>query len=199
MNRPYLIGLTGSIGMGKSTTAEMFADAGAAVWDADAAVHRLYQSGGAAEALISDLCPASKTALGIDRGVLKQWIQKDPTALGRIEKVVHPLVAADRADFIKSTDADIVILDIPLLFETGAEAQFDMIVVVSTSGEAQKQRVMVRAGMTAIQFDTILAKQIPDAEKRKRADVVIDTTSHETAQAGVKRVMQRAIQGRTHA
>ncbi|WP_226780004.1 dephospho-CoA kinase [Oceaniglobus trochenteri] len=191
MSAPVLIGLTGSIGMGKSTTAAMFAAHGLPVWDADAAVHRLYAEGGAAVAPLAALCPAALKDGEIDRAALKQWIRDDPAAFGRIEAVVHPLVAADRAEFIAAQSARFILLDIPLLFETGAEERFDLVAVVSTTPEEQRRRVMARPGMSEQMFQSILAKQLPDAQKRERADVVIDTTTMESARHDVDMLVAR--------
>lgn len=183
---PFLIGLTGSIGMGKSTTAQMFSALGIPVWDADAAVHRLYAQGGPGVAPIAALCPDAVANEAVDRTVLKKWIADDQTALKKLEAVVHPLVARDRADFIALSDADIVVLDIPLLFETGADAEMDAVVVVSAPPDVQRVRVLKRPGMTSAQFDTIHAKQLPDAQKRARADYVIETLNLEDARAAVQ-------------
>ena len=189
---PYKVGLTGSIGMGKSTTAALFAaHDDVAVWDADAAVHRLYAAGGAAVAPIAALCPAALGPDGIDRSALKEWIAQDPTAIRQIESIVHPLVADDRATFLNETSARIVILDIPLLFETGGDAQMDLTVVVSTDAATQKSRVLQRPGMTEAQFERIVSLQMADAEKQQRADAIVDTSSMEAARRDVAAVLSR--------
>ncbi|MHC0052030.1 dephospho-CoA kinase [Actibacterium sp. D379-3] len=189
--RPFLLGLTGSIGMGKSTTAAMFATAGLPVWDADAAVHRLYAQGGAAVPLMAKLYPPAVIGGAVSRDALKRWIAQDPTALRRIEQLIHPLVAQDRADFIADhAGDDIVVLDIPLLFETGAQDQMDATLVVTAPPEVQRARVLARGTMTEAQFETILAKQVPDAEKRARADYVIETLTLEGARAAVQFVIE---------
>jgi dephospho-CoA kinase len=183
-----VLGLTGSIGMGKSTTAAMFREAGVPVWDADATVHRLYGPGGAATAPLARLCPEALIDSGIDREALKRWIVKDPSALKAIEGVVHPLVAADRADFVarhRAAGAPLVVVDIPLLFETGAEALCDATLTVTAPPEVQRARVLARPGMTEETFRTLLAKQMPDAEKRKRATHVIETVTMEQTRAAV--------------
>lgn len=184
----FLLGLTGSIGMGKSTTAQMFADLGCAVWDADAAVHRLYATGGAAVAPMAQIFPQAVENASVSRDALKLIISTDPTALPRIEAIVHPLVAQDRKAFISAADADIVVLDIPLLFEGGGKG-FDAVVVVSAPRDVQRARVLQRGKMSEAQFEMILAKQMPDAEKRKRATFVVDTDTLEHARAQVAEIV----------
>lgn len=196
MAQPFRLGLTGSIGMGKSTTAALFAARGLPVWDADQAVHRLYAPGGGAVAGIAALCPAAKGPDGgINRGALKDWIARDPAALQQIEALVHPLVAADRAAFLaRNAQAPVVVFDIPLLFETGSAAQMDAVAVVSAPPAIQRARVLARPGMTEAQLDLILSRQISDAEKRTRADFVIPTTSPAAAEAAVTALLKRIIQ-----
>ncbi|PKP73185.1 MAG: dephospho-CoA kinase [Alphaproteobacteria bacterium HGW-Alphaproteobacteria-6] len=194
MNRPFRLGLTGSIGMGKSTTAGLFSEAGVPVWDADAVVHRLYSAGGGAVAAIAGLCPEAVRDGAVDRDRLKDWIARDPGALEAVERVVHPLVIADRDAFIAAQaghSAPLVVLDIPLLFETGADRALDATLVVTAPPEVQRARVLARPGMTAEQFDRILARQMPDAEKRARADHVIETLTLEAARAAVQDLVRR--------
>jgi len=173
-----IVGLTGSIGMGKSTTAAMFAAEGAPVYDADAEVARLYAAGGAAVAPLEAAFPGVTRDGAIDRAELRQRVLGDPAALKRLEGIVHPLLGASRADFFRRADetgAQIVVLDIPLLFETGGERNVQAIVVVSAPENVQRERVLAREGMTGDQLDVILAKQLHDTEKRARAHYVIDT------------------------
>ncbi len=188
-----IIGLTGSIGMGKSTTAQLFAEAGAAVWDADAAVHRLYAAGGAAVDPIADLAPDAVVDGAVDRLRLRQHVLDDPAFLKRVEAIVHPLVGADRHAFLdhaRQSGSAVAVLDIPLIFETGGQANFDRIVVVSAPADIQRARVLARPGMTEEAFEAILAKQVPDADKRAGAHYVIDTSNGvDAARAAVARIM----------
>lgn len=185
----FKLGLTGSIGMGKSTTAQFFVDEGCALWDADAAVHRLYAPGGAAVAPIAQAFPDAVVSGAVSREVLKRIISDDPNALSRIEAIVHPLVARDRAEFLKSAKADIVVFDIPLLFETGGDVHMDATVCVRVPDDVQEQRVLARGTMTRAQFLAIRAKQMPAAEKCARADHVIETLTLENARAQVQGIV----------
>ncbi len=189
--RPFRLGLTGSIGMGKSTTAAMFADLGVPVWDADATVHGLYAPGGAAVAPIAAAFPGAVSDGAVSRPVLKAMIAADPPALARLEAIVHPLVVASRAAFLRAhADATLVLFDIPLLFETGADADLDATLVVSAPPEVQRQRVLGRPGMTEDQLALILARQMPDADKRARATHVIETESLEQTRAAVQKLVK---------
>lgn len=173
-----ILGLTGSIGMGKSTTGRMFADEGALLWDADAAVHRLYARGGAAVEPLSEAFPGVVVDGAVDRARLAEALGRDEGAFKRLEAIVHPLVAQDRAQDLAAARAEgvrLAVLDIPLLFETGGDAFVDAVVVVTADPEVQATRVLARPGMTRDRFEAILARQTPDAEKRRRADFVVDT------------------------
>jgi dephospho-CoA kinase len=173
-----VIGLTGSIGMGKSTTAAMFRDAGVPVYDADAAVHDLYDTGGAAVGPVGEAFPGVVRDGRVDREALRQAVLGKPEELKRLNAIVHPLVGRDRMGFFKAAEdagADMVVLDIPLLFETGGHANVDAVVVVSAPAEMQRERVLARPGMTPERLDAILAQQMADAEKRARAHYVVDT------------------------
>jgi len=185
----FRLGLTGSIGMGKSTTARLFAEEGCAVWDADAAVHRLYAKGGDAVSPMQAAFPGAVEDGTVSRDALRKIIAEDPSALRRIEEIVHPLVGQDRAGFIAAAKADILVFDIPLLFETGGDAAMDAVAVVTIDADTQADRVLSRGTMTRDQFEAIRAKQMPDAEKRARADFVIVTDSVEHARAQVQSVI----------
>jgi dephospho-CoA kinase len=195
----FRLGLTGSIGMGKSTTARLFAEEGCAVWDADAAVHRLYAQGGAAVAPMQAAFPEAVRDGAVSREALRQIIADDAAALRRIEVIVHPLVVQDRARFADHAETDILVFDIPLLFETGGDAAMDAVAVVSIDAETQAARVMSRGTMTRDQFEAIRAKQMPDAEKRKLADFVIATDSVEHARAQVQSVIRQIKDRIAHA
>lgn len=181
----FRLGLTGSIGMGKSTTASFFRAAGIPVWDADLAVHRLYGPGGAAIEPLSRLVPEATATGLVSRDILRQTIAADPDLLSRIEAVVHPLVTADRARFLAETVSDIAVLDIPLLFEKGSETEMDATLLVTAPPDLQRRRVLARPGMTEAQFALILSRQMPDREKRGRATHIIETLSLASVEAAV--------------
>ena len=185
-----VVGLTGSIGMGKSTVAAMFAEEDVPVFDADAAVHRLQGPGGALVAAIEAAFPGTTAAPGVDRQRLGA-VLGDEAAMKRLEAIVHPAVGAERAAFLAANrDADLVVFDVPLLFETGGDRAVDKIVVVSAAPEIQRARVLARPGMTPEKFAAILARQTPDAEKRARADFVIPTdVAIDLTRTAVRRVI----------
>jgi dephospho-CoA kinase len=173
-----IVGLTGSIGMGKSTTSAMFKEAGAAVFDADACVHDLYAKGGAAVPILRAVFPDTIIDGAIDRARLSKHLQADPLHIKVLESFIHPLVGEARKKAMKQAQRDgknIMVFDIPLLFETGGDKAVDKIVVVSASADVQRQRVLSRPGMSEEKFEMILARQTPDAEKRARADYIIET------------------------
>jgi dephospho-CoA kinase len=186
-----VLGLTGSIGMGKSTTARMFSEAGVPVHDSDEAVHRLYA--GAAAPLVGQAFPGTVAGGVVDRARLAEQVVGDPQAIVRLEKIVHPLVRADAEAFLahhRVANAPLVVLDIPLLFETGGTGRVDKIAVVTAPAGMQRQRVLSRPGMTPEKFDAIVARQTPDEEKRRRADFVIDTGHGiEAARADVRSII----------
>ncbi|MES0862028.1 dephospho-CoA kinase [Ruegeria sp. SCPT10] len=195
----FALGLTGSIGMGKSTTAQMFVDEGCALWDADAAVHRLYAPEGAAVEPMGAAFPEAIIDGAVSREELKQIISRDSSALKTIEAIVHPLVAADRAAFRENATADILVFDIPLLFETGGNAAMDAVACVSIPPEEQKRRVTARGTMTEAQFEQIRAKQMPNDEKCARSDYVIVTDTLDHARAQVQDVVRQIRAGMVNA
>lgn len=195
----YVLGLTGSIGMGKSTTAAMFADEGIPVWDADAAVHRLYARGGAAVGPVGAAFPQAVVDGAVSRDRLKAALAADPAALTRLEAIVHPLVAADRAAFLAGCTDDIAVIDVPLLFETGTDALCDGTVVVSAPPEVQRARVLARPGMTEARLAALLARQMPDARKRARATWVIETLTLDAARAAVRQIIAAIRKDHPHA
>ena len=172
-----ILGLTGSIGMGKSTTARLFMEAGVPVYDADAAVHKIYE--GEAAPVIEAAFPGTTVEGRVDRAKLSAKVVHDPAAIKQLEQIVHPMLGASRKKFLEEAErfaVPVVVMDIPLLFETGGEKRVDAVVVVTTSPEAQRERILARGTMTNEALDAILARQLPDAEKRKRADFVVDTS-----------------------
>ena len=182
--------------MGKSTTAGMFREMGVPVWDAVETVHRLYSEGGTAVGPVAAILPEAVRDGSVDRDVLRAAMKNDPDLLRRLENVVHPLVAADRAQFCRDhAAAPLVVLDIPLLFETGGETGVDAVLVVTTDPETQRARVMARPGMTEALFEQIIARQVPDAEKRTRADHVIETKTLEQTRASVADLVNRLSGG----
>jgi dephospho-CoA kinase len=188
-----VLGLTGSIGMGKSTTAKFFAEEGVPVHDADAAVHRLYES--EAVAAIEAAFPGTTAGGKVDRVKLGAKVIGDPAARKRLEGIVHPLVRHSETAFLadaRARGAPVVVLDIPLLYETGGESRVDAVVVVSAPGEVQRARVLERPGMTAERFEGLHAAQVPDAEKRRRADYVVDTgQGFDAARAQVRDILAK--------
>jgi len=172
-----ILGLTGSIGMGKSTTAKLFAEAGVPVYDADAAVHMLYE--GEAVPAIEAAFPGTTADGKVDRNKLSARVVHDPAAIKQLEQIVHPMLGASRQKFLDDAErsgAPVAVVDVPLLFETGGEKRVDAVVVVTTTPELQRQRILARDNMSSEKLDAILARQLPDAEKRRRADFVVDTS-----------------------
>jgi dephospho-CoA kinase len=172
-----ILGLTGSIGMGKSTTAKLFAEAGVPVYDADAAVHQIYE--GEAAPAIEAAFPGTTVEGKVDRARLSSKVVHDPAAMKQLEQIVHPMLGASRQKFFEDAQAagaPVVVVDVPLLFETGGEKRVDAVVVVTTTPEIQRERVLARGTMDDAKLDAILARQLPDVEKRKRADFVVDTS-----------------------
>lgn len=188
-----ILGLTGSIGMGKSTTSKMFSDVGCPVFDADAAVHMLYAKGGKAVPIIKAVFPDAVKDGAIERAKLGEYMRKDPLQLKVLESFIHPLVAEARAEFFdqaRKDNAKIVVMDVPLLFETGGDAYVDKVIVVTAPPDVQRNRVMARPGMTTELFSSLLARQMPDAEKRKKADILIYTDKGlENAREQVQKIL----------
>ena len=190
-----ILGLTGSIGMGKSTTAKLFAEAGVPVYAADATVHMLYE--GDAVPVIEAAFPGTTAEGKVDRARLSARVVHDPAAIKQLEQIVHPMLGASRQKFLQEAEqsgAPVAVVDVPLLFETGGEKRVDAVVVVTTTPEIQRQRVLARDNMTGEMLDAILARQLPDAEKRKRADFVVDT-SHglDPVRARIRDILNKAV------
>ncbi|PYF02441.1 dephospho-CoA kinase [Rhodopseudomonas faecalis] len=190
-----ILGLTGSIGMGKSTTAKLFAEAGIPVYDADATVHRIYQ--GEAAPLIEAAFPGTTANGKVDRAKLSERVVHDPAAMRRLEQIVHPLLRSHHQAFLDEAErsgAEVAVVDVPLLFETGGDQQVDAVVVVSTDAETQRARILARDNMTPDKLEAILARQLPDAEKRRRADFVVDS-SHglEPVRAAIRDIIAAAV------
>ena len=190
-----ILGLTGSIGMGKSTTAKLFAEAGVPVYDADAAVHMLYE--GEAAPAIEAAFPGTTVDGKVDRNRLSARVVHDPAAMRRLEEIVHPMLGASRQKFLADAErsgARVAVVDVPLLFETGGEKRVDAVVVVTTTAEIQRQRILSRPNMTDEKLDAILARQMPDAEKRRRANFVVDT-SHglDPVRARIRDILDEAV------
>jgi dephospho-CoA kinase len=190
-----VLGLTGSIGMGKSTTAQLFAEAGVPVYDADATVHKVYE--GEAAPAIEAAFPGTTVDGKVDRALLSAQVVHDPAAIKRLEQVVHPMLRAYHQKFLDDAEqsgAPVVVVDVPLLYETGGEKRVDAVVVVTTTPQIQRERILARANMTQEMLDTILARQLPDAEKRKRADFVVDT-SHglDPVRARIRDILEQAV------
>jgi dephospho-CoA kinase len=195
----FLIGLTGSIGMGKTQTATLFEEEGVPCYDADAAVHKLYEKGGEAVAPVGALVPEAIVDGAVNRDLLGQAVLKDRSKLKELEAIVHPLVGKAQIDFFQAqihAKQDMVLLDVPLLFETGGDGYVDTVIVVSAPAELQKARVLARPGMSEERFEDILSKQVPDAEKRERAEFIVDSSiSIEDARRQVRAILAQ-LKGR---
>jgi dephospho-CoA kinase len=200
VTRPFVIGLTGSIGMGKSETAKLFAAEGIPVHDSDAAIARLYAKGGGGVDVIAREFPDAVRDGAVDRARLSALAVKDPAALRKLETLVHPLVTADRQDFLRTAKEPVVLLDVPLLFETGADREADAIVVVSAPEAVQRARVLARPGMTEEKFERFKARQMGDAEKRQQAHYVVMTDKGlDHAREQVKMILADIRNKRSHA
>jgi dephospho-CoA kinase len=190
-----VLGLTGSIGMGKSTTAKLFAEAGVLVYDADATVHMVYQ--GEAAPAIEAAFPGTTTGGKVDRNRLSAQVVNDPIAMQRLEQIVHPMLRAYHQKFLDDAErsgAPVVVVDVPLLFETGGDKRVDAVVVVTTDPDTQRRRVLARDNMTSEMLEMVLARQLPDLEKRQRADFVVDT-SHglDPVRARIREILSEAV------
>jgi dephospho-CoA kinase len=190
-----ILGLTGSIGMGKSTTAKLFAEAGVPVYDADATVHKIYE--GEAAPAVEAAFPGTTVEGKVDRNKLSAQVVPDPAAIKKLEQIVHPMLRAYHRQFLRDAEASgaaVAVVDVPLLFETGGEQRVDAVVVVTATPEIQRQRVLARDNMTAERFEAILARQLPDAEKRRRAHFVVDT-SHglDPVRARIRDILAEAV------
>jgi len=194
-----IIGLTGSIGMGKTTTAKMFSAKGVPVWDADEAVRELYSKEGLAVAPIKQLGSHLVENNEVSKSALKKEIENNPAFLKQLEAIVHPLVAQHRQTFLNNAESELVVLDIPLLFENGMENEMDVVVCVTTDPITQKQRVLDRGSMTESQFQIILSKQMPNAEKCARSDYVIETNTLQIAETMVARIIEELKSGQNDA
>lgn len=194
----FLLGLTGSIGTGKSTTAHLFSEFGCDIWDADKAVQEIYETNGPAVRAFQQYYPDMVVENRVSKMRLKQWIADDPSALKKIEQIVHPLVSDHRSAFIASSKADIIVLEIPLLFETGAEKTLDAVVCVTIDADTQKKRVLARNTMSEQEFEQIKARQMPSKEKQDLSDFVITTDKVESARAQVQTIVD-TIRAKQHA
>jgi dephospho-CoA kinase len=190
-----ILGLTGSIGMGKSTTAKLFAEAGVPVYDADAAVHQIYE--GEAAPAVEAAFPGTTVGGRVDRNKLSARVVHNPAAIRRLEAIVHPMLGASRQKFFEDAEqsgAPVAVVDVPLLYETGGEKRVDAVVVVTTTPEIQRERILARDNMTIEKLDAILARQLPDAEKRKRADFVVDTSDGlDPVRARIRDILEQAV------
>jgi dephospho-CoA kinase len=190
-----VLGLTGSIGMGKSTTAKLFAEAGVPVYDADATVHRIYE--GEAAPAIEAAFPGTTADGRVDRSRLSAKVVNDPAAIRRLEQIVHPMLRAYHQKFLDEAEqsgAPVAVVDVPLLYETGGERRVDAVVVVTTTPEIQRQRVLARTNMTSEMLDTVLARQLPDAEKRQRADFIVDTSDGlDPVRSRIRDILDQAV------
>ena len=190
----FALGLTGSIGMGKSTALRIFAENGCPVWSADEAVTRLYSTGGAAVDAVRRLAPNAVRGNAVQRDALRNWLSEDNSRYDALDAAVHPLIAADRSTFAeKNSHQPLIVFDIPLLFETGAEKEMDGVAVVTAPEPVQHARVMRRENMTEERLDEILHRQLPDAEKRSRADWLIDGASIDAARADIAYIIQQIL------